>query len=66
MLICTLISSEYSVFSAFGLGGVHRGVTMPVATLRQGWVEGCNEPPAVPTPSGGSFYSKAEYTCITT
>jgi hypothetical protein len=23
-----------------------------------GWVEGYNEPPAVPTPSGGSFYCK--------
>lgn len=26
-----------------------------------GWVEGYNEPPAVPTPSGGSFSCKQFY-----
>ena len=32
------------------------GFTNMCRTLRRWWVEGCNGPPAVPTPSGGLLY----------
>ena len=36
--------------------GRHRPVYISGADASLGWVEGCNEPTAVPTPSVGSFH----------
>lgn len=37
------------------------GFTYKCRTLRRWWVEGCNGPPAVPTPSGGLLYYVAGF-----
>lgn len=56
-----------------GLTPVHYFDAQEIGFLARGaesertsrWVEGYKEPPAVPTPSGGSFYVRLKYiTCI--